>query len=489
MLPYFEVSHLASSSSFYAAVTQPLGLRYLPAADDASATHTLAFGTAPPPSPVFHVRGVGQQPPKLCRIVIAAPSAEAVNDFHACATRASPKSAAAIVTSASTSTSATDSQTVRATVADLDGNVMEVVYVPPPAYSSRYPGSTVRRTQSTQAEASRIMDWNYDVATQAPGPHIGLARPSGRFAGADEPYAALRRSVTSASSIIEPGPSPRENSRGISAAGVAGIIGAAAVGAAAGAALTYSMVKNDRSRAPRQEYDAPLFQRRSTFPDQFPDRGNRVVEVERTMEKIRYPGDYASLAERHAPPPTYLARYSQAGAPRRRELDDALEDDSRSRHSSRYRPSRAGTRTRSEAPSETRKPLLLTEGEHRSYVSSRPGPPPVRRSATYDMGEHESYVSARSHRTASTIRSPAAAAPVSMPRPSSRVTTATMKAADGPRRSSRAGTYISARNVPLPPSGVGSSHAHWDDDDDADSIAPSDSISCVGSRRSGRSYR
>jgi hypothetical protein len=47
---------------------------------------------------------------------------------------------------------------------------------------------------------------------------------------------------------------------------------------------------------------------------------------------------------------------------------------------------------------------------------------------------------------------------------------------------------MAAREVPLPRSGVGSSHARWEGDDDVDSVAPSDSISCVGSRRSGRAY-
>ncbi len=41
-------------------------------------------------------------------------------------------------------------------------------------------------------------------------------------------------------------------------------------------------------------------------------------------------------------------------------------------------------------------------------------------------------------------------------------------------------SHISARNVPLPGSHVGSSRANWDDD--ARSIAPSDSISCIGSK-------
>jgi hypothetical protein len=70
------------------------------------------------------------------------------------------------------------------------------------------------------------------------------------------------------------------------------------------------------------------------------------------------------------------------------------------------------------------------------------------------------------------------------------VTTTTIKipvgAADPPLLQ-RTGSYTSARRIPLPPSGVGSSRAGWDND--LDSVAPSDSISCVGSRRSSRHYR
>jgi hypothetical protein len=57
-----------------------------------------------------------------------------------------------------------------------------------------------------------------------------------------------------------------------------------------------------------------------------------------------------------------------------------------------------------------------------------------------------------------------------------------------PPNASRTHSLVSARNVALPPSGVGTSHAQWDDGGDADSVAPSDSISCAGSRRRSRSY-
>jgi hypothetical protein len=51
----------------------------------------------------------------------------------------------------------------------------------------------------------------------------------------------------------------------------------------------------------------------------------------------------------------------------------------------------------------------------------------------------------------------------------------------------KAQSYISARDVCLPMSGVGSSHAEWDDD--MVSVAPSDSISCVGMKPSRRSRK
>jgi len=66
-----------------------------------------------------------------------------------------------------------------------------------------------------------------------------VARRPGHHDGMGEPGALVRRStIMTTSAVHQPAPSPRENSRGISAAGIAGILGAAAVGAAAGAAIS-----------------------------------------------------------------------------------------------------------------------------------------------------------------------------------------------------------------------------------------------------------
>jgi hypothetical protein len=318
----------------------------------------------------------------------------------------------------------------------------------------------------------------------------------------------LRRSVTTTTtSVYEPPASPRQNSIGLSAGTVVGTLLGAAAGAAAGVAL-YSMARNDRGRAELDQ--SPLLTRRSTLPAQYPDRTrpSRFVEVERTVEKIRYPTDYPAVAVDRRPPPEYIARYSQVGVEPRWSREGGHDDmlygapDRRSQHSSPPR-SRMSGRTRSEMAAD-RRPLLLTEAEHHSHEGSKSSktsrhPPIVQRSYTYDTSDRDSFVSARSHGSSSTLRpraacrSSSASRLVSRSKTGSRVTTTTIKVGGSPQGDVLAGRHVSARKMALPPSGVGSSYAGWaepddDDPDDNDSIAPSDSISCVGSRRSGRSY-
>jgi hypothetical protein len=504
MLPFLEVAHLPSSSSFYSAILQPLGLQYIPDPDSGPSSSVgpcITYGLSLPPTPFFQLRQVSD--PKPSRIVLTAPSGTAVADFRRFALRANPD--LVLPPGVGATSQPTDTQESRAKIVDFDGNTMSVVYRPPPSdHASRYGGPTVRKTQCTSAEAVCILNWDYGVSVSSP-PSVSRSRPPApRYAEDDEPKRSLRRAVTMSSAVYDPTASPRQNSTGLSTGTVVGTLLGVAAGAAAGAALTYSMVKSDRARAPEQEFDAPPFTRRSTFPaaPYSTDRSPRYVEVERTVEKVRYPHEYPPV---DAHWPEYIARYSQEGGSVKgasREVED-LNDDARSRHSSRHSRTSGSVRTRSEATT-ARRPLLLTETEHRSYVrssSSRHGNMPpitrsvVQRSNTFDISDRESYASARSQRTHSTIRPPpppaaplAASELVARSRVGSRVTTTTIKMpgpVPNPRTYSRAGSYMSARHVPLPASAVGSSRADWDD---ADSVVPEDSISCVGSRRSGRSY-
>jgi hypothetical protein len=372
---------------------------------------------------------------------------------------------------------------------------MEVVYNPPARYPSGYNGTTVRRTQSTHQEVGRILDWNYDVATSSAGSSpsrapLTMARRPAQVPD-DEPYTYLRRSATTPNA--QPSPRQSYNPNGLSTSAVVGtLLGVAAAGAAAGAAITYNIMKNERARAPRQEFDAPMFQRRSTLPNRLPSEHSqgRFRDAERSIGKLEYPGDYPPVAASSH----YTARYSRPGSVARNYAYDDLHDDDRGRRS---HVSTRSIRSRSEA-AEGRAPLMILDREYSSRVGSRHGASTTRSSHRPAVEpERDSFVSARSHHSSSTIRGPPAPPPlpseiVRRSRSRSRVTTvktSSNAAMAFPPNASRTHSLVSARNVPLPPSRAGSSHARWNDDDDADSVAPSDSISCAGSRRSRRSYR
>lgn len=555
MLPFIEVSHLPSSSSFYSAITQPLGLRYLSAGDSSfagpSGSPTLTYGfTAPSlPTPVFELRQVPptSRPLKLSRVVLSASSPDAVGLFRALVQRSKDQDGRA---------SFFDDQALgslgypldKTIETDLDGNVMEIVYIPPPGYPEGYTGSTVRKTQSNQSEVSRILSWNYDIAVADPTSTMAIAplaptstslvshRRPGRFPDNDM-APVVRRSITSTTTtLVEPSDSlasPRQNANGsVSTSSVVGaLLGVAAAGAAIGAGVAYGVMKNDRGR---DEFEAPPFQRRSTFPEPFPGDGSQYSGYG-PAEK-----DYLSTRDRR-PPPTLVSRHTYSQAP---QAAGGPFDDKASRLSSRFKPSGApSVRTRSEVPA-SRSQLLLTDAEHRSQASSRQSAktqeledmvaadyrshassrqtssrskyaPSISRSHTFDAAEGASYVSARSHKTASTVRpapqrqhtEPVSRPASKAPSRASGVPDSYVSAREAPPSGSRAASRISARDLPslpasragstrvsarhiaLPRSGVGSSHAAWDkEDDDRDSIAPSDSISCVGSRRSARLY-
>ncbi|KAK1584726.1 uncharacterized protein LY79DRAFT_291926 [Colletotrichum navitas] len=497
MVPYIDVSHLPSSTSFYSAILQPLGIHYISAhaqtacpdtpADtiniDSKRTvttpspgrlpTTVTYGTSSPPTPVLQIREArsSSEPLKLSRIVFSAPTPSAVTGFHSFAARANPNLQSVVPLGQS-------GDIHRAAVTDLDGNIMEVVYQPPPNYPPSYAGSTIRKTQSTTKEVSRILNWSYDVATSEPSPSmsgsvaggpsasaLAMTARSGQLPG-NEPYTLLRRSVTtsvieSPSRTEEPATEPTSAASGIATSTVVGSLLGAAVGAAAGAAITYGMMRKERARAPVQEFDgsAPPFQRRATFPDQYaePQAGHgRYVEVERTVEKIRYPEAYPALPDNRSSP-QYGAKYSQVGS-RTRAVDD-MYDDSRSRHSSRYQLERGSSvRSRSQAPS--RPPTVVRSKAPTTVAPSRA----PTQAPTIMPSKAPTKAPSRAPTAARTLQPVFAYPPAT-----------------------RAPTYMPARHLPPPRSGIGNSHVAWEDD--AVSVAPSDSISCIGSKTSRRQYQ
>ncbi|KAL1841025.1 hypothetical protein VTJ49DRAFT_7541 [Mycothermus thermophilus] len=151
MLPFLEVEHLPSASTFYSAVVQPLGLRYFSTEDGHFPSVT--FGNTSRRIPIFQIRQVvpsRDRPLRISRIILSAPSEAAADDAYEFALRStnpdpgdyrSPRhpsdSGAASARRIDTSGGGT-----RVLITDFVGNMLEIVYQPPPDYPAHYSGST-----------------------------------------------------------------------------------------------------------------------------------------------------------------------------------------------------------------------------------------------------------------------------------------------------------------------------------------------------------
>ncbi|KAI1804608.1 hypothetical protein F4811DRAFT_561656 [Daldinia bambusicola] len=509
VLPFIQVKDLAPSASFYAAVVQPLGLRYI------SATPTsVLFGetASSSPEPVFELKqnvNSDSQFVRPCRLVLSARSPSAVAAFYEAALRSNPDLKDGKYGVNYLRIQKPDSgEESRAIIGDFDGNIMEVIHAnTSKKYAASRAGSTVSRSHSSSQESSRVLDWTMDVgAPMVPLPRsiARSAAPSstvGSYVSCGESYTVVPESTTTSSTIEPP---TEEGPKGMNTTAVLGAVFGLAVGAAVGGALTYNSLKNkeEQETTASQGHDVPQFTRRSTYPDQSPDR------------------------PRYYPPSSY-----NGGNPRGRMVEDV--DNRSSRYSSHYT---TGSRSRgnSEASS-SRRPFTIDEHEYksssgstyrdpsrrpmeaeyrsntsrsrhshapdsRSHASSRHSPDSESDWCTYVSSKHttasssrsrsprdaeaETYVSAKTDRSAGTLRgartSPSRAASKAAsryPSSSSPSSSSTHKGSNdrrGPRR---------------PESHAGSGFAVWDDggDDDAGSVAPSDSISNIGSRHGRRS--
>ncbi|KAJ1325593.1 hypothetical protein MN608_08787 [Microdochium nivale] len=390
--PFVVAGNLAPSASFYSAVTHPLGLRFISASPSSL---KLGDTTGPSPAPVFEVKQSANQGAELSRptrIIFSAASPEVVKSFHAAALRANPD----LLNTPSVdqpiigiSYLAPDCSSAK--VSDLDGNIMEVVYVNPRDYPPGHSGGTVRQTQSTNSEASRILDWNLDVATSHPARSVAGSvtmdgdsstlvsrRPGGSImsdsstlvsrrpgrpmeGGGGGPVLTRRTTTTSTIHYAQP-QAPSKQTGGLATNSLIGsVLGAAAVGAAVGGALAYCLSRNEQTRAPQQEFDAapPPLSRRSTY--HHPEHAQRIIEVERT-ETISYPENYGINQKKY--PPISGSQYSPA-VPRSRAMEDIDDMDRQSQFSTASR-----SRRRSEV-STSRQPLLIADHEFRSVASSK----------------------------------------------------------------------------------------------------------------------
>jgi hypothetical protein len=586
VVPFIEVSHLASASSFFAAVLQPLGLHYIEPVSDGdslSGPSALAFG-ANGHDAILELRQSENplKPPRLSSLVLTALSRSAVAGFHTCGLRANPPLWSTLrnrpvfgqpddrdLAERGGPWFSTENgiAVCHAVVYDPDGNRLEALH----------------RDHDPRVQ---VLDWKHDLGSASGTRRASLSADyfsSGRTAMAPpynepaHPFGERRTSYSSSTSARPAaGPvaavqaneelaSPRQSSTpgGLSTTAVVGAL----LGVAAGAALTYGLVSSRDSSSPEHRDDpAPILPRRATFPEKpimsrrppvWHEAQTTGVDYYNTPRKLAYPEpqtlpirtaypphDRKALPHRESESPSRYSSSSRMGPKHRPssrvEASEELDErESRGRYSSFSGGDRpVKIRSRSETPRERvsgrgndlARASIQTprRGAATESVTSRSRPPPSRSHRPAYEGDLDSYVSARTHRSSSTVRPPKPrpteydATPRS--RPSSQVSVMTARELPRPPSSDVTSRY-SARKVPLPRSGVGSSHAYWEPrdialprsvagsshanwdpedvplpgsgvgsshanwDDDLVSLAPSDSISCVGSKSSRRSRK
>ena len=482
--PVLEVCHLPSAASFYAAITQPLGLQYLSSSASPSPTR-LYFGHIDPttnkPITIFELQQASlSTPPQQSLITLSAPSPAAVESFY-------KKALLANNAQKDHKFEKTGDEEAKARIEDLDGNMLEAVY------SSRA-GRRIPtiETASTEKEARRVLAWQEEVArstvasdvhSSVAGSEYGDRRPPPAYRRADtfpalehdRPMRLVRRETVTTEHYRNENERAAMEGRGGAGNGLMKGMGIL-LGAAAGAAVAYAMV---RSESPPRIAGPP---RRASYGDHGSQYIHaRPVEMVRAVERVPA-RSYVTARD----PPRYLEYRDAPPAPSRTQANEIARIEERSHVSHRSaRDSERGSRARSRSevgsrysrPATDLPPRARSPSPHSSHVSRR----------SHKSGSHhskrdaESYVSARSQRTESTVK------PVQyVTAPPSKVTTTTIRMV--PPKEERRSEVSYARHIPLPQSEVSARHIPLPRSvvsgrGYAASVAPSDSVSSIGSKR------
>lgn len=437
--PTIEVSHLPSATSFYAEITQPLGISYLSASDS-----RVNFGwisasrgtNIPQPHVVLSLQQSLTSQVQRSSITLLANSREAVEAFYRKGLQGNRWQTNPIIEHLPAET--------RVRILDLDGNMLEAEHSRRAA-----PGALPRRrtfdieTASTPKEARRVLQWQQEVAKSAvltddsperspsPPPRYSGRAPefeyearggsgdgypipfrrsdtyplASRYASERVPSLVKRESVRSERYHYRH-PSQKDGAgRGLTSTKLMGTL----LGAAAGATIAYAAMQSDSPPPYEPPYDEP---RRASHGDPVPkyhqsyrDYGSHSST--RTAERLPT-RTYLGMEPRQN---QYFAQFTVAGPPPTRAHDWArIEERGHPRSYRSVRSEVVKERSRSESGSTrySRQPPAIprpgsphtyphtSRQEHRSYHSDDRGSFRRRRHES-DRG---SYVSnSRSQRT------------------------------------------------------------------------------------------
>ncbi|QPG93854.1 hypothetical protein C2857_003153 [Epichloe festucae Fl1] len=515
-LPFFEVSHLPSSSSFFASVLQPLGLLYIESKKSTESSPSIIFGASQ--IPVLEVRQVDAAKRRRSRMLLSAPSKSAVTKFLAQGIRAYPHS---IQSRQKMGDSDCQIDRIRASLLDMDGNRIDAVYhdlgnFPEVPHELAAGSCRPANYQSGHVIDWDVSNWNHEFASSSTSSLEGLpAKPSN----------------------IHLCPPMRDDRGTLGTATISTVIGTL-FGLAAGAAIAYTTISKREDQRPycRQGTSLPspddaalpggiwangMESRNNPIPiqskpfrnvpSQRPSHRRKRSQNESsqphislgTMTRTRPTSfdKHAFAAQNFESVSQQLKRPGIVAADRSNGFDSQEADERKGRMdpsisgSDKIQVSQVGKGQTPEKHSREAGqdgfsiPLVETFGPSDTVLHQSQG--------SADNLEQETYVSARSRQfsAAHRITTGVHFSQLSVPD----TTAAAMVASGTPIRASDsiASSRCSARRIPLPlsiPSSghaparfvplpkrtSGSNHARWDDD--GDSIVPSDSISCVGQR-------
>lgn len=480
-IPLIEVSHLPSAASLYAVLIQPLGLQFLSASPCESPHTILHYGSPSTKEILFSLTASATAtatPQPTTALYLSASSPKAVTDFH--------KKAQSLTSISSPNPrleyikdETAEGKEEDAVIAEtnIQGTMIQASYYPSSRAHHQHhhrprPQPQPLETASTEKEARRVLQWQQDVARSvATEPSTSTSPPPASIRRSDT-YPAItprapsmlrrRETVTTEAYRRDGSDSATGNGGGMSKGAIIGTL----LGAAAGAAVAYAMV---RSESPSRESQRQRVPSVHSVISHHPRRAESYMNTRRETETVE-----------HVP-----ARSSWVST---RGRDGQDREDIRPRYvmpridERSYVSSRS--RSHSEAGSRYERPLAILPGPG-SYHSSRHEREGSYHASRYEEREgsyhssprsqhsspRDSYHTARSAHTGTTIKPVGSVHSVPTHFVTATPSKTTIRVGEGRSRVS-----VRPSQVALPESVVGGRGY-------AASVAPSDSVSSVGSKR------
>ncbi|KAJ5124698.1 uncharacterized protein N7515_008523 [Penicillium bovifimosum] len=499
------VSHLPTSTSFFLSCLQPLGYQFIGRHDD-----YIGFGQKQgEPADFWMTEAKPGTPPGAVHVAFPAPSKDAVGSFFISALKAGGKIHG--------EPKMRDSQSgyFSAAVIDFDGNSIEAVYRSSNAsIASEASGPTMALLESSSRSVVSKASSNASTIKAesiAPRSEAGSIARSDRSRASKAPTTIDRSAPSVVSQSRGPPPSytmqapaPKPDDGTKAAKTIVGTL----IGAAAGAAIAYAMVKGDSQSEDTQSQQSTTIPFASTFPQIkaaaqsfFSDDQSQSGSQYRAIEAPPPPRSSYTSASANNPRST-LTRSVTSKNPRASTIYDGTEfydNPRRASEGSIYSiPEDAPLRAIEYGPPPSTTSTRHSKSKPSTFISSyhEPRAASVHSSSTikaarrhsHDEGENETVVSHRSHRSGHSSRR---SSREEKERDDRSVVSASRSTANIPLPAGstsyystpgRKDSYVSARDVPLPESVVGV---------DVESVVPEDSISQVGGRssHSHRSHR